>query len=130
MVSQSMCISVCMRTCLCFEARVNVRVYSFVSLLCAFQNRRPCAHASSSGWGATCGGHRNNIYDIDPCKIMLTMGSRFTSDACELRVRQWLLVGMTVDDTLPNARRTHVMDMKPRRLVPLPRAEQDLSLPV
>ena len=77
--------------------------------------------------GATCGGHANGPRDTDVCKIMMTMGSDFTSEECELRVRQWLLEGVAIPDG-PTSRRDHVFGIKPRRLIPWPRAEQDAAI--
>ncbi len=71
----------------------------------------------------------NSEHDRGTCKIQMSMGRRFSSDEVELRVRQWLLEGMRIGD-VPQARRKHVMDIKPRALDALSRAEQDALLPV
>ena len=52
------------------------------------------------------------------CKKQITYGSgknALTDAECIRRLKQWLLKGLEIDATSPNARQTHVYKMDPRK---------------
>lgn len=78
-------------------------------------SRRAGAEPLHIGWGgAVCGGHLN--HDDGPavkCKKALMFGTGMPPNEARVRIRQWLLEGLLIDDADPLARTTHVR-MKPR----------------
>lgn len=63
------------------------------------------------GWGAICGGHLNHgDRHGAQCKkaLMFSGRSGMTSDEARVRVKQWLLEGLLIDEADRWARRTHV----------------------
>ena len=74
------------------------------------------ASIAGGGWGGTCKRH-NDVGD-DPrtvCKIALT-SSGLTDAEARLRVMGWLVEGITISDTRPDARTAHVKGVRPRKL--------------
>ena len=81
------------------------------------------------GWGATCGLHHDSGSSSNtPCKKALHMGQRLTSEECRVRVKMWLLAGMTIAFDDLAWRHTHAHAVDPRRLDLMSEQECDFQL--
>ena len=61
------------------------------------------------GWGATCGRHHNDTGKALPCRKTINSGSgqsRLTDSECILRLKRWLVAGLS-DAGWGNQKRTH-----------------------
>lgn len=66
------------------------------------------------GWGCVCGQHWNEA-DNRECKKQLIYGDKMDPDEARVRIKRWLLEGVTIDDQHHRARSKHLA-IKPRDL--------------
>ena len=62
------------------------------------------------GWGATCGRHEDEGSTLR-CKVSLNTGDKLSSDEAQLRLKRWLIAGLTCGGT-----RVDHMAIRPRDL--------------
>ena len=87
------------------------------------------APLSVGGWGAMCKCHINS-WDSEGtvCKKQVTSGTgpqALSDQECRVRVKQWLLEGLRIDSSRPDARDRHVFGVKPRELPLMSESEVD-----